>query len=169
MKCVHSFNYKGKNMTVDLGKLASLCRQYAVKMRHADRAEDFAQFAVTDTLKRISNGKSKKPYLNHVPWLFNQYLDQEFGIKGNRESKLVQAYSIPFADMNVLGLAQEEPIEHIEDPNKIIMMEDMKKLLKLASIVLDKAPSQIVVNTDNKKIVMGLAKLFDVKNLRKGA
>lgn len=88
---LHFYKHENELRWINHSLLRSHCLRKANEVKCFEIAEDFAQWAVLANLIRINNGNTKNGHLNNVDWLWNEYIDREYGVKSPMGKK-AQAY-----------------------------------------------------------------------------
>lgn len=124
------FKHEGSKRTVNFADLISHAKRKSVQKNRPDLAEDFSQWAVLANLERINNGNTQNGHLNNVNWLWNDYIEKNFGAKhqsGNRWNLTKNTFSYD----NLLGEDGSSFLELISDKDSLnpeeslILKEDL--------------------------------------------
>lgn len=88
---LYFFKHENELRWVNLSFLKSHCLRKSREVKCLNVAEDFSQWACLANIERINNGNTKNGHLNNVNWLWNEFIDREYGVKSPM-GKRAQAY-----------------------------------------------------------------------------
>lgn len=127
---VHWFKHEGEDRSVDLGTLMTLAKQLAQQRKRPDLAEDFAQWCVVSNLERIENGATRYAHLNKCPWLWSEFLEENFGAKSRTGPKWERAtmtvsYDKPISDGESGRFLDLVQADQLSPEERLILKEEL--------------------------------------------
>lgn len=127
---VHWFKHEDEERSVDLGTLMTLAKQLAKQRNLPDLAEDFAQWCVVSNLERIENGATRYAHLNKCPWLWSEFLEENFGAKSRKGPKWERAtmtvsYDKPVSDSEGGTFLDFVLADELSPEERLILKEEL--------------------------------------------
>lgn len=146
-----TYTYNDKEMYLDLKKLIGMAKAKSIQMKRTDLFDDFSQFCVLQSLRRLKAEDLKNAHLNNIHWLWKDFLFYQFGYsKGKSCDALSNSRSINIKTND--GVVREMQIES-QEPNPeqyLIQKEEIR--LKVELLQEGITPSHWIDKKQNRQI-----------------